>query len=129
MVPDWRATRLPDQGDVRAVLQRKRLSLVNFADPGADTVVNVEGNSRHPLWRGCRRPRRGLRARHGRRRRRRGTWEIHRGLERALSEYANGRSVRKEANAAVEVGPADSTPSAGKPRTWGSGGAERTTWS
>ena len=36
------------QGDVRAVLQGKRLSLVT-AHPGADTVENVEGNSRHPL--------------------------------------------------------------------------------
>src|SRR6516162_1750003 len=38
-------------------------------------------------------------------------------------------TVLREANAAVEVGPAGSTPSAGKPRTWGSGGAERATWS
>jgi len=41
------------------------------------------------------------------------------------SEYAGryGLLLRK-ANAAVEVGSADSTWSAGKPSTWGSGGAD-----
>ena len=34
------------------------------------------------------------------------------------------RTILSEANVAVEVGLAGSTPSAGKPRTWGSGEAE-----
>lgn len=34
------------------------------------------------------------------------------------------RTIHRDADAAVEVGPTGSTRSAGKPRTWGSGGAE-----
>lgn len=35
------------------------------------------------------------------------------------------RTIHRKADAAVEVGPADSTRSVGKPYTWGSGRAER----
>jgi len=35
------------------------------------------------------------------------------------------RTIHKKADAAMEVGSAGSTRSAGKPRTWGSGGANR----
>ena len=37
-------------------------------------------------------------------------------------EYAGLRHIQRKADAAMEVGFADSTRSAGKPRTWGSGG-------
>ena len=47
-----------------------------------------------------------------------GTWEIH---QRLVNEYADTRHIQREANALVEVGLADSTPSVGKLRTWGSG--------
>ena len=50
-----------------------------------------------------------------------GTREIQQGLE---VEYANRMEVfLRDAKALLEVGPTGSTPSAGKPCTWGSGGA------
>lgn len=50
-----------------------------------------------------------------------GTREIQQGLE---VEYADRMSVcLRNAKALLEVGPTGSTLSAGKPRTWGSGGA------
>jgi hypothetical protein len=81
------------------------------------TVGDRKGHGRWRL-------RRGLRARHGQKWKRHGTWEIHRrlGLERRPSmstEWFNLRATE----ATVEVGLAGSTRSAGKPRTWGSSGA------
>jgi len=49
-------------------------------------------------------------------------------IERRSSMPTEWTTLR-EANAAVEVGPAGSTQSAGEPRTGGSGGTERTAWS
>src|SRR5215831_15049552 len=70
--------------------------------------------------------RRGLRARHGQKRKRQGNWEIHRRLGLAVVAdrvYGLNGQILRKINATVEVGPAGSTRSAGKPRTWGSGGA------
>jgi hypothetical protein len=53
-----------------------------------------------------------------------GTREIRCGLG-PRAEYADRMAViLRNAKAATEVGPTDSTPSTGKPCTWGSGGAE-----
>ena len=42
----------------------------------------------------------------------------------SLLEYAGRMEINlRNANTRLEVGPTDSTPSAGKPCTWGSGGA------
>jgi hypothetical protein len=50
------------------------------------------------------------------------------GLDRAVTaptEYVERMDILRTTNATLEVGPADSTRSAGKPRTWGCGGADR----
>lgn len=52
-----------------------------------------------------------------------GTWEIHCGLGENPSMQTE-RTIHRDADAAMEVGPADSTPSLGKPDTWGSGRAK-----
>ena len=108
------------QSDVQAVTQVNRLSLVTH--PEADrveiwkaTVTTAKGDDRWRL-------RRGLRARHGEKRKRHGTWEIHRRL-RLEAEYVNRMDQPEGAEATVEVGLAGSTRIVGKPRTGGSGGA------
>lgn len=76
-------------------------------------------------WQGCWRSRRGIAAQHGRKWKRYGTWEIHRGLGGRDTKYVNARGTSKgKADAAMEVGPTDSTQRAGKPRTRGSGGQD-----
>jgi len=58
-----------------------------------------------------------------RKRRYTGTWEIPNGLYGNV-EYGSRKDHPKAKDAIGEVGLAGSTRSAGKPRTWGSGGAE-----
>lgn len=53
-----------------------------------------------------------------------GTWEIPGGLGGKPSMVSRMAMHLRRPEAAGEVGPADSTLSAGKLRTWGSGGAE-----
>ncbi|MEM3486236.1 MAG: hypothetical protein QXI12_11520 [Candidatus Methanomethyliaceae archaeon] len=110
------------QSDIRAVTQVKRSSLVR----------RIRGPTWSKTWKatvgirngdGYRRPRRGLRARHGWKGTYQGTWEIHHGPDEE-SGTPTERTIHREADAGVEVGPAGSTPSAGKPYTWGSGGAK-----
>ncbi len=50
-----------------------------------------------------------------------GTWEIHRGLRSQGRSMLSTRHIQRQAEAAMEVGLADSTLSTGKPCTWGSG--------
>lgn len=108
------------QSDIRAVTQVKRLSRVTTVSGGRRSRTSRKAPCRRPLEarppetpaRSERMARMDMEAS--------GTWEIHRGLRSSRSMPSN-RHIRRQANAAVEVGLADSTRSAGKPRTWGSG--------
>ena len=95
-------------------------------DPGADRVENLEGIRKAAVNGEAAGTPAGSESTARQKWKRRGTWEVHHGLGRAdLSiEYADRREDRRDANAVMEVGPADSTRSVGKPRTGGSGGAE-----
>ena len=110
------------QGDTRAVTQVKP-NAPREKRPEADTLEHVEGHEKAAdNGEGCWRFRRGLRARHawrGTRQRNLGdpsrSWRV--------PSMPTERTIHRKADAAVEVGSLGSTPSAGKPRAWGSKGA------
>jgi hypothetical protein len=110
------------QGDTRAVTQVKP-DEPRDKRPEADTLEHVEGHEKAAdNGDGGRRFRRGLRARHawrGKRQRNLGdpsrSWRV--------PSLPTERTIHRNADAAVEVGSLGSTPSAGKPRAWGSKGA------
>ena len=115
------------QSDARAVTKVKLCSLVKYSTAGRQYRSGWQAPVGNRKWRGGRRLRRGQGARRVRRGKHQGTWEIHcgLGLPTRRVEYAGryGLFLRK-ADAAVEVGFAGSTQSAGKPHTWGSGEAD-----
>ena len=115
------------QSDRRAVTQGKRLSLVRDY-PRADGVEYSEGNSRPPLMA------RWSETAAGSESTARPETEASRNLRDPVwsraganprPEYVERMDILRTANAMLEVGPADSTRSAGKPRTGGCGGANR----
>ena len=112
------------QSDVQAVTQVKRSSLVTRLEPEADRVEHLEGTSRQPQGRWLLETPAGSKS--TARTEREASWNL--GDPSSSRSGRTGSSMSTEwadlrkTEAAVEVGPADSTPSAGKPRTRGSGG-------
>ena len=112
------------QSDVQAVTQVKRLSLVTRLEPEADRVEHLEGTSKQPQGRWLLETPAGSKS--TARTETEASWNL--GDPSSSWPWRTGSSISTEwadprkTEAAMEVGLADSTPSAGKPRARGSGG-------
>ena len=110
------------QNERQAVIKQMKLDSLVKRKTGADSVALLEGNSKRPWMVRSLETQAGLRSTACLETDVSGTREIRWLSALGLSMPFQWRVVQREANGPTEVGPVGSTLSAGKPRTWGSGG-------